>query len=327
MLRLNKTLNKNLFGAGVKKLPTRDGFGLGLVEAGKKNKAVVVVSADLAESTRAHWFAEKFPKRFFEVGVAEQNLALVGAGLAAGGKIPFLASFAVFSPSRNWDHIRTAICYNNVNVKIVGSHSGIITGPDGATHQALEDIAMMRALPNIKVVVPCDAEETRKATFSLAQDKTPAYLRLTRPNTPIMTTKRTPFKLGRAEIFHSGKNITIIACGPLVYEALKAAEELDRKKISAEVINCHTIKPLDKKTILRSVRKTGKVITVEDHQITGGLGGVIAELLAEHCPAPIKFIGVKDRFGESGEDAALLKKYGLISNNIIKTAKKMLRKK
>jgi len=295
-----------------------------LVEAGQKNKNVVALSADLSGSTRSKWFAEKFPNRFFEVGVAEQNLALIAAGLALGGKIPFIDSFAVFSPARNWDHIRTAICYNNANVKIVGSHAGLSTGPDGATHQALEDIAIMRVLPNMKVIAPCDAEEARKATIAMAKDKTPAYLRLTRPSAPVITTKKTPFKIGKAEIFHSGKNITLIACGPLIYEALKAANELSKEKIGVEVINCHTIKPLDKNTILKSVRKTSRVIAIEDHQVAGGLGSAVAELLSEYYPVPIKFIGVKDKFGESGKDEALLKKYGLTSNNIVKTIKRML---
>ncbi|MDD5043728.1 MAG: transketolase family protein [Patescibacteria group bacterium] len=323
---LNKTLNKKVF-INPEKISTRDGYGEGLIEAGKKNKNVVAVSADLSESVRAQWFAKKFPQRFFEVGVAEQNLALVGAGLALGGKIPFLNSYAVFSPARNWDHIRTAICYNNANVKIVGSHGGLATGPDGATHQALEDIAIMRVLPNMTVVVPCDVEEAREATLAIASQNGPAYLRLSRPATPVITTKRTPFKLGQAEIFMSGRDLTLIACGPLVYEALKAAEELAKEKIRVEVINCHTIKPLDKKTILRSVRKTKRVITLEDHQIAGGLGGAVAELLAENYPVPIKFIGIKDKFGESGETDALLKKYGLTREYIIKAIKNILKKK
>ncbi len=300
---------------------TREGFGKALVELGEKNKNVVALCADLEESMHVADFHKKFSERFVEVGVAEQNMIGVAAGLALSGKIPFAASFAVFSPGRTWDQIRVSVAYSQANVKIVGGHSGITVGADGASHQALEDIGIMRVLPNMIVIVPCDYIEAQKATFAAALHKGPVYLRLGREKVPIITDIKSKFNIGKAEIFKEGKDITIIACGIMVNEALEAAKELEKEEISAEVINCHTIKPLDKKTIVASAKKTGKVITAEEHQINCGLGSAIAELLSEEHPVPIRMIGVKDTFGESGKPEELKKKYGLSSDFLIKTAK------
>lgn len=296
--------------------PTRKGFGRGLLEAGKRWEYVVAACADLTESTQMHLFAEAFPERFVEIGVAEQNLVTVGAGLAAMGKIPFVSSYAAFSPGRNWEQIRTTICLNDRPVKVVGSHAGISVGPDGATHQMLEDIALMRALPNMIVIVPGDSVEALKATIALAQDKRPAYLRLAREATPVLTTELTPFEIGKAYIYHPGKDVTIISTGTMTAQALEAAKILQKDKISAEVIHVPTIKPLDADTILDSVSRSRHVITVEEAQINGGLGGAIAELLGEHLPTPMYRIGMRDRFGESGQPSELLKHFGLTAHHI-----------
>ena len=301
----------------------RDGFGEALLELGKKDKKVVVVSADLAESTRCLEFGKKYPSRFFEVGVAEQNMAGVGAGLALEGLTPFICSFAVFSPGRNWEQIRVSVCYNKANVKIVSSHAGLNVGEDGATHQALEDIALMRVLPNMTVIAPCDFEETKKAVLAAAKMKGPVYIRYGREKTPIISGK-SKFQIGKADILRSGKDVTIIACGSMVYEALLAAEELAKEKISAEVINCHTIKPIDKVTIISSAKKTKKVITVEDHQVNGGLGSAVAEVLSQNYPVSMKIIGMPDKFGESGTAKQLLEKYGLNKDKLFKIIISML---
>lgn len=296
--------------------PTRKGFGRGLLRAGEENKDVVAACADLTDSTQMSLFKEKFPERFVEIGVAEQNLVTVGSGLAAMGKIPFVSSYAAFSPGRNWEQIRTTICLNDQPVKIVGSHAGLYTGLDGATHQMLEDIALMRVLPNMVVIAPGDSIEAEKATLALAADKRPGYLRLAREATPVFTTDKTPFEIGEAYILSPGKDISIIATGTMTFQALKAAEMLYKDGIEAEVIHAPTIKPLDEDTILRSVRKTKAVITAEEAQINGGLGGAIAELLGEHCPRPLKRIGVMDRFGESGKPDELLNHFGLTAKHI-----------
>jgi len=314
-------LIRGLFGKNIKQAPVRSGYGDGLLLLGNTNKKVVALCADLAESTYTEPFANAHPGRFIEVGVAEQNLAGLAAGVAHAGYIPFMASYAVFSPGRNWDQIRVSICYSNANVKLVGSHAGISVGPDGATHQALEDIAMMRVLPNMTVIVPADALEANKATIASAQHAGPVYLRLGRAATPLFTTHKTPFVIGRANVLTVGKDVTIAACGPLVYEALAAARTLERKhKISAEVINSHTIKPLDERTIVRSVKKTGAVVTVEEHQVHGGLGGAVAEALSYFYPVPIRFVGMPDLFGESGTPSELLEKYGMSAHAIVESA-------
>ncbi|MEK7525807.1 MAG: transketolase C-terminal domain-containing protein [Patescibacteria group bacterium] len=296
--------------------PTRDGYGRGVVVVGERDERIVVITADLVESTRSHWFAEKFPERFIEVGVAEQNLAVVAAGMAVYGKIPFIASYATFSPGRNNEQIRTNIAINNVPVKIVGCHAGVSVGPDGATHQALEDLALMRVIPRMVVVSPCDAVEAEKATIALAFNNKPSYLRIAREKSPVFTTDETPFEIGKAEIFREGKDAAIIGCGPLVYNALKAAEELSKEGIECEVVNCHTIKPIDEETIVKVAQNTGAVVSVEEHQIAGGLGSAIAEVLSRRHPTPQEFIGMQDRFGESGSPSELIEHFGMGVSNI-----------
>lgn len=298
----------------------RDGFGEALVEAGEKNKDIVVLTADLKESTRVHLFAEKFPDRFIEVGVAEQALVTIASGMAAEGKIPFTTSYAVFSPGRTLDQIRTTVALNNLPVKIVGAHAGLGAGPYGSTHQALEDIAVMRTVPNMIVVAPCDFEEAKKATLAVAKNGKPTYLRLERPETPGFTTKNSPFRVGRAETLWEAKNpqVAIIACGSLVYEALLAADALEEKGIDVLVINSHTIKPLDKQAIIHAAKITGAVVTVEEHQVAGGLGSAVSEVLAKNIPTPLEFIGIHDSYGESGTYEELKEKFGLTAKDIIK---------
>lgn len=324
---MNANLNPKLFEPDIEQVPSRNGFGEGLVLAAEADKNVVGLCADLTESTRIQAFAEKFPDRFIEVGVAEQNLATVAAGMALGGKIPFISSYAVFSPGRNWEQIRTTICYNDVPVKIIGSHAGVSVGPDGATHQALEDMAIMRALPNMIVISPADWLEAKKATQAMARINKPCYMRLSREKVPVITTEQTAFEIGKAEVFYEGDDATIIATGQMVYKALLAAEALKMHKINVRVINCHTIKPLDKNTILKATEETGAIVTVEEHQITGGLGGAVAEVLSQDFPVPLKIIGVEDHFGESGEPNELLEKFGLTKEAIIKAVTSVLRMK
>ncbi len=332
MLNPDLKLDSDLFDqAKVKMAATRDGFGEGLVLAGEENKNVVALSADLTESTRVEPFAKKFPERFFEVGVAEQNLATIAAGLGISGKIPFIASYATFSPGRNWEQIRTTIAYNNSNVKIVGAHAGVSVGPDGATHQAIEDIATMRVMANMKVVVPADSFEAKKATLAAAKIWGPVYLRFGREKSPVFTTESSPFVLGRAEILWLPKTglraqVLIVGCGPLLYNAFLAARDLEKEKIGVIVLNSHTIKPLDEKKILELARKTGAVVTVEEHQVHGGLGGAVAELLAKKAPMPMEFVGMQDTFGESGKASELIQKYGMdekaIKNAVLKVVKR-----
>lgn len=310
------------------KVPTRDGFGKGLVLAGEKDERVVVLCADLAESTRSHWFKEKFPERYIELGVAEQNLATVAAGLANYGKIPFITSYAVFSPGRNNEQIRTTISLNNLPVKIAGAHAGISVGPDGATHQALEDIALMRVQPRMTVIVPCDAIEARKATVSSVDCcEGPVYIRFGREKSPVFTTEKTPFEIGKAMVFRTGKDVTIIGCGMLLYNALVAAEELSKEGIEATVINSHTVKPLDITTIVNSVKETKAVVTVEEHQVAGGLGSAVSEALSQHFPAPQEFIGVRDRFGESGEPDELIEAFGMGVKDIKAAVLRVIKRK
>lgn len=304
----------------------RKGFGRGLVKAGELNDQVVALCADLTDSTQIGSFAAAYPERYIEVGIAEQNLVTVASGMAKMGKIPFTSSYAAFSPGRNWEQIRTTICLNNQPVKIVGSHAGLYTGPDGATHQMLEDIALMRVLPNMVVVVPGDSVEAEKATIALASDSRPGYLRLARDNSPIMTTAETPFEIGKAYVFSPGQDLTIIATGTMTSIALEAAEKLFHDGVDAEVIHCPTIKPLDAATILTSVKKTKRVITIEEAQIIGGLGGAVTELLSEHLPVPVIRMGVKDSFGQSGTPDELLKHYGLTAHNVMISAHSLMEK-
>jgi transketolase len=305
---------------------TRDGFGHGLVQAGEADPRVVALSADLTESTRVEAFKAKFPERFVEVGVAEQNLASLASGFAAYGKIPFITSYAAFNPGRNNEQIRTTISLNQMPVKIGGMHAGVSVGPDGATHQALEDIALMRMQPHMTVISPCDSEEARKATLAAATWDGPVYLRFGREKTPIMTTAETPFEIGKANVLWSAHGahlqVAIFATGALVHNALLAARELETQGIGASVINVHTIKPLDRETIVREAKNAGAVVTVEEHQVAGGLGSAIAELLAAESPVVIEFIGVHDQFGQSGTPAELIEHYGMGVSHIVEAAKR-----
>jgi transketolase len=307
--------------------PIRKGFGRGLLAAGKLNENVVAACADLTDSTQMSLFKAEFPNRFVEIGVAEQNLVTVGSGMAAMGKIPFVSSYAAFSPGRNWEQIRTTICLNDQPVKIVGSHAGISVGPDGATHQMLEDITLMRVLPNMVVIVPGDSVEAEKVTLAMAKDSRPNYLRLAREATPIITTDKTPFEIGKAYVYNRGEDVTLIATGTMTYQALLAAERLYKDGIEAEVVHVPTIKPLDKETILKSVRKTGAVVTAEEGQINGALGGAIAELLGEEYPVPVFRVGMKDQFGESGDPADLAVHFGLDAKHIRLAAHSIIDKK
>lgn len=315
---------KDILAKDIAQEPIRAGFGRGLAEAGKRRDNVVAACADLTDSTKMGEFAEAFPERFIEIGVAEQNLVTVGSGLAAMGKVPFVSSYAAFSPGRNWEQIRTTICLNDRPVKIIGSHAGISVGPDGATHQMLEDIALARVLPNMVVIAPCDSLEAERATLAMAADKRPNYMRLAREATPVITTDKTPFQIGRSYVYTEGKDVSVISTGTMTYHALAAAEKLFTKGIDIEVVHVPTIKPLDAVTILKSVHKTKKVITVEEHQITGGLGGAVAELVSEEFPVPVKRIGVRDQYGQSGPPDELLSHYGLTTEHIMQEAKKLV---
>lgn len=307
---------------------TRDGYGDGLVELGETNPNVVVLTADLADSTRAESFGKKFPERFIECGVAEQNMMGIAAGFAAAGKIPFVSSYAVFSPGRSWDQTRVSVAYSNLPVKIAGAHTGISVGPDGATHQALEDIAIMRVLPNMTVVVPCDYWETKKATLAAVEVKGPVYFRFAREKTPVITDAKSPFKIGRAEILvEYGQDAAIVACGPLVYQALEAAKKLKLQKINVTVVNNHTIKPIDSATLLKIARNCGAVVTVEEHQTMAGMGSAVAEVLAQNYPVPMEFIGMPNTFGQSGQPDELLAKYGMTVDTIVEAVKTVHRRK
>lgn len=327
MLNPLVSLNSQLFDVNVEKIPTRNGFGDALVELGDTHPNVVALTADLVESTRVLPFAKKFPERFIECGVAEQNMMGVAAGLALAGKIPFVSSYATFSPGRNWDQLRVSVCYTNANVKIAGAHTGISVGPDGATHQALEDVAITRVLPNLVVIAPCDAEETRKCTHAIAEYTGPCYFRFGREKTPVITTKETPFEIGKAYICAEGTDVTIVACGPLLHEVLLAARQLEQEHISAEVINCHTLKPFDTKTLIASVKKTGCCVTVEEHQTIGGLHGAVCETLSQQFPVPVAAIGMQNSFGQSGEPDELLTFYHMKAADIAKAGQDVIKKK
>jgi len=319
-------LNSNLFAEDVVMEPTRAGFGRGLKAAGESNELVVALCADLTESTQMHLFKEAFPKRFIEVGVAEQNLVTVASGLARAGKIPFTSSYAAFSPGRNWEQIRTTVALNNQPVKIVGSHAGVSVGPDGATHQMLEDIALMRVLPNMIVVVPGDSIEAEKATKLIAENGKPTYIRLAREKTAVFSTDESPFEIGKAYVLREGSEATLLGTGTMTYQLLVAANELAKQGIEVEVVHVPTVKPLDEETILASVRKTGRAVTAEEAQIIGGFGSAISELLGEKLPTPIKRIGMQDRFGESGTHAELLEKFELTGEQIATQLKEWMEK-
>ena len=331
MLNPKLKLNPKLFNPDVEQEPIRKGFGKGLLVAGEADKNIVGLSADLTESTQMHLFANKFPERFIQVGVAEQNLVTVASGLAAMGKIPFCSSYAMFSPGRNWEQIRTTITYNDRKVIIAGSHAGISVGPDGGTHQALEDIALMRVLPNMDVFSPCDSIEAKKATMALAKSKRPAYLRLAREKTPIITTEETPFELEKAPIYWLPEvgvaEIGIIAIGSLMYNALLAAKELEEEGIKTKVLNLHNIKPIDKDAVLALAKEAKKIITVEEHQVAGGMGSAVAEVLAQEFPVPIEFVGVRDQYGQSGAPSELIEHYEMGRTAIKEAAKRILKRK
>jgi transketolase len=307
--------------------PSRDGFGKALVELGEKDPNIWALTADVSESTRTHWFAERFPGRFVQVGVAEQNMAGVASGIAACGKTVFVSAYGVFSPGRNWDQIRVSVCYNDVNVNFHASHTGLTVGPDGASHQALEDIAMMRSLPNIVVMAPADMEEAKKATHAAAGIKTPCYIRTAREKSPVFTTEETPFEIGKANVYRDGADIAILAHGFQVYESLKAAEELKKKGIDAAVVDCHTIKPIDKETVAKYAKKCGLLVTVEEHQVIGGLGSAVAEEITDGYPCHLKRHGIYDKFCESGSPRELLKKYMLDADGIAKTVEASMKMK
>jgi transketolase len=331
MIPKDAQLEKNLFDKDkLKGVATRTGYGEGLKLAGEENISVVALCADLTESTATLTFKNVFPDRFVEIGVAEQNLASVASGMAAMGKVPFIASYAMFSPGRSWEQIRTTICYNEQNVKIVGAHAGVSVGPDGATHQAVEDMAIMRVIPNMVVLSPCDAIEAKKATIVAARYDGPVYIRFHREKTPVFTTEETSFDIGRAEVFYNPKDapdVVVIGTGPVVHNALLAAEELSKKGIKVRVINCPSVKPLDEKTILASVRDAGCIVTVEEHQRAGGLGSAIAELTSRMHPVPIEFLGVADRFGESGDPNELVEYFGMGVSHISEAIEKVIKRK
>lgn len=331
MINKDAQLVENIFeSALLEQGSTRDGFGKGVVEAGEKDTRVVVLCADLAESTRSHWFREKFPERYIEMGVAEQNLATVASGLANYGKIPFITSYAAFSPGRNNEQIRTTISLNDVPVKVMGMHAGVSVGPDGATHQQLEDMALMRIQPNMTVISPCDVEEARKATLAIAETGKPAYIRFARSKTPIFTTPDTPFEIGKAyEVWRNDNpRVAIIATGALLHNALLAAKQLKAEDdIETVVLNNHTVKPMDTEAVVQLAKECGAVVTVEEHQVMGGMGSAVAEVLAKEQPVPIEFVGVQDQFGQSGEPNELIEHYGMGVSHIEKAVKKVLKRK
>ena len=320
------SLNPHYAADDVKQEPTRTGFGRGLKKAGEANQAVVALCADLTDSTQMSLFKGAFPERFVEVGVAEQNLVTVASGMARAGKIPFTSSYAAFSPGRNWEQIRTTICLNDMPVKIVGSHAGISVGPDGATHQMLEDIALMRVLPNMVVVAPGDSIEAEKATQAIAENGQPSYLRLAREKTPVFSTEHSPFEIGKAYVLRHGDDVSLLGTGTMTYQLLLLARLLEENGVSAEVLHVPTIKPLDEATILESVAKTGRVVTAEEAQIAGGFGAAVAELLGEKSPAPLLRLGMRDRFGESGAPAELLEHFSLTAATMLPGVQEFVQK-
>jgi len=320
-------LNPKIGKADIEQVPTRNGFGEGLLELGEADENVVVLTADLAESTRVLEFAKKFPDRFVECGVAEQNMMGVAAGLALYGKTAFVSSYATFSPGRNWDQLRIGVCYSNANVKVAGSHTGLSVGPDGATHQALEDVAITRVLPNLIVEVPCDAIEAKKTVLALGKIKGPAYFRLGREKTPVMTTAETPFEVGKAIVLKEGRDVAIIGSGPVLYNGLLAALELEKEGIRVMVVNNHTIKPIDSQTIFDAARTCGAVVTLEEHQTMGGCGSAVCEVLAQNYPVPVEMVGMPNSFGESGDPVLLMKKYGLDTVAIVQAVKNAIKRK
>ncbi len=329
-ITMNINLNPKLFDKDVEQLPIRKGYGDGLLEAGKQDPRVVALCADLTGSTMTSTFSKVFPERFVQMGIGEQSMASVASGMAAMGKIPFLASYAMFSPGRNWEQIRTTICYNDANVKIAGAHAGVSVGPDGGTHQAIEDITITRVIPRMTVLTPCDAIEAKKATLAAAKMTGPVYIRLAREKTPVMTTEETPFEIGKAQYFFvpsGAPQVGIIAIGALVYNAIMAAKELEAEGIMASVLNLGTVKPLDEEKVIELAKAAGAIVTVEEHQIAGGMGSAVAQVLSEKQPTPIEFIGVRDAFGQSGEPEELIRHYGMDISHIKEAVKKVIARK
>lgn len=329
MLNKKLYLSDKIFKKDIELKLMRDGFGIGLLGAGEKDERIVALSADLKDSTKVNYFAEKFPERFVEVGVAEQNLVTIASGMANYGKIPFATSYAIFSPGRNWEQIRTTIGINSYPVKIIGAQSGLNIGHYGVTHQGLEDIALASVIPNMNVIVPSDYLEAKKATIEMAKIMEPFYMRLPRIESPVYTTEKTPFKIGKANVLTESKRpeVTIVATGLMVYEALLAYKELEKNGIETIVINVHTIKPLDEETIIRLAKLTGAVVTIEEHQVIGGLGSIVSETLSKNFPVPMEILGVQDRFGQSGKPDELFKEYGLTKEDIEKAVKKVIARK
>ena len=303
------------------KIPMRDGYGKALLKLIGNGKPVVALDADVAKSTRTVWVRDQSPEHFLDMGIAEQDMVGTASGLALGGIIPFASTYGVFLAGRAWDQIRTTVCYNNLNVKLAGAHAGISVGPDGATHQALEDVALMRVLPNMTVVVPCDAVETEKATLALAEREGPCYIRFGREAVPVITDEDSPFEIGKANVLRDGKDAVLFANGAMVYEGLEAAKQLAGEGIDLMVVNLHTVKPLDQEAVLAAARKTGRVITAEEHQAAGGMGSAVAECLAQHYPVPMRILGMQDGFGESGAPDELMKRYGFSSDAIYQAVK------
>lgn len=320
-------LNPKIGQEDIETAPTRNGYGEAVVMLGEKDPNIMVLTADLAESTRVLEFAKKYPNQFIECGVAEQNMMGVAAGLGLYGKTAFVSSYATFSPGRNWDQLRVSVCYSNANVKVAGCHTGLSVGPDGATHQALEDIAITRVLPNLIVEVPCDSIEAKKTVLALAAVKGPGYFRLGREKTAVMTTEETPFEIGKAEIIRDGADAVIIASGPILYNALLAALELEKQGLEVMVVNNHTIKPIDESTITYAAKKCGAVVTAEEHQVMGGCGSAVVEVLAKNYPVPVEMIGMQNSFGESGQPDELLKKYGMDTGAIVEAVQRVIKRK
>ena len=306
---------------------TREGFGRALVDLGERDPRIVVLVGDLSESTMVHFFAERFPDRFIQVGIAEQNMCGIAAGLAAMGKIPFFSTYGAFASCRAADQIRVTVAYSNLNVKIGGAHGGISVGPDGATHQAMEEISIIRSIPNMTMIVPCDYWETYKATIAAAEHRGPVYIRFGREDVPVVTGEKTPFTFGRGEVFAEGSELTIIACGVMVYEALRARETLSRSGITARVVDLHTVKPIDAELIARCARETGAIVTAEEHQVNGGLGGAVAEVVVRRQPVPMELVAVMDRFGQSGKPSELMDAFGLRARDIVAAAERVLERK
>lgn len=311
----------------MERIPMRDGYGKALLDIAEENNKLIVLDADVAMSTRTNWVRDKYPEKFLDMGIAEQDMVGTAAGLALGEMLPFCSTYGVFLAGRAWDQIRTTVCYNNLNVKLAGAHAGISVGPEGATHQALEDIALMRVLPNMTVVVPCDARETEKATKAIARRQGPCFIRFGREAVPVITDADSDFEIGKANIMRNGKDAVLFANGAMVYEGLEAAKKLSTQGIELKVVNLHTVKPLDEETVLICAKEAGAVVTAEEHQLAGGMGSAVAECLAEKCPVPLKRVGVDDSFGESGEPIELMERYGLTADAIIAAVIEVLKRK